>query len=75
MNPKPYAFSLDQVNLLASAVSQLDHVKNAMPEGSPARVESKRLVIAAHATLCAGLGADEELIYPSLDDEPEETHL
>jgi|WetSurMetagenome_2_1015567.scaffolds.fasta_scaffold300894_2 hypothetical protein len=66
---KTYAISLDAIRLLADAVSQLDHTKNYLPAGCAAQRESARLAVRGHAILATVLGADEPLVYPTLEEE------
>lgn len=64
-----YLISLDKIKLLADALSQLDHTKNYLPDGCAAQRESARLAVRGHAILATVLGADEPLVYPTLEEE------
>lgn len=69
MSEQPwYRLSLADVQLLASAVADLDGLKNLAPEG-PDRQQTASLVDRAHTTLHRILGDDLALIYAPEDKE------
>jgi len=70
---KTYSTDIHGVKLLSDIVTQLDHVKNLLPQDSVAMRESGALIDHGHDVIERMLGDDTVLIYGQPEPEQSET--